>query len=257
MEEFGPALLLFAVAGYLTLRHCANRTKFRWAALAWEQNVFESAALGLLLFFLVRLVSALMPRAILLPHFGAWLMPIWFSTETIFGVVRTALPFRFSGSLVAAFMLGIGGGLLSNLRWHPADSVRRAVRNHGGDLRIFLHEMAVKGAPVSLTMKNRKVYVGLVMAPPALEEPSYVSLLPTLSGYRDGQTLQLRFTTPYEHVYEDLEKRQTENEELTIEIESFVIILPLGNVESANQFDDDAYAQYFAGVAGQDPGAAP
>jgi hypothetical protein len=249
VEEFGPALLLFAVAGYLTLRHCANRTKFRWAALEWEQNVFESAALGLLLFFVVRLLAVLMPRAVRLPHVGAVLAPIWYSTEAVFRVVRQALPFRFSGSLVAAFMLGIGGGLLSNVRWRAAESVRRAVRNHGGDLRIFLHEMAVRGAPVSLTMKNRKVYVGLVMVPPGLEEPSYVKLLPTLSGYRDEQTLQLTFTTPYEHVYEDLEKRQSANEEISIEIESFVIVLPLENVDSANQFDDDAYTRYFAGAS--------
>ena len=246
MDEFGPALLLFAVAGYVTLRHCANRTKFRSAALAWEQNVFESGALGLSLFLIARLILVATSGAATLPMLAPVAAPLWGGMQGVAHLIGLALPFKFSASLIAAFMLGIGGGLLTNLRWSSAEAVGLAVRDYGGDLRIFLHEMAAKGAPVALTLKNRKVYVGFVRVPPALEDPAYVTLLRTLSGYRDGATLQLIFTTSYEHVYEDLEKRPAANEDLSIDIEGFQIVLPLNNVDSANSFDGETYTQYFA-----------
>ena len=245
MEEIGPALLL-AVAGYLTLRHSANRTKFRWAALDWEQNVFESAAMGALLFGVVRVVWTMEP---LFPWVASITRPLVRAAASIAAVIHTALPFRFSGSLVAAYALGIGGGCVTNLWWRPAAEVRRAVRSHGGELRIFLHDAAQTGWPVSITMKNRKVYVGLVLVPPGLEEPCYVRLLPTLSGYRESQTLRLVFTTPYEHVYEDLQQR-SKREPPTLDRNDFAIVLPLANIDSANRYDNDAYRRYFADDAG-------
>jgi hypothetical protein len=105
--------------------------------------------------------------------------------NAVAAAIHEALPFRFSGSLIAAYALGIGGGLLTRLWWHAKEEAYRAVQNHGGDMRIFLHDAAKAGWPVSLTMKNRKVYVGLVIGPPALDDPCYVTLIPTLSGYRD------------------------------------------------------------------------
>lgn len=248
MEEFGPALLIFAVAGYITLQNTANRTRFRSIALKWEQNVFESAACGLVMFFFVRFLVARAQEPEPWPIVGFVEKPVWAAGQAVLPFIKKMLPFRFSGSLIATFIFGIGIAWLSNLWWRAPGEVRRAVRGHGGDLRVFLHEKAGEGAPVSLTMKNRKVYVGLVTVPPGLREPSYVTLLPTLSGYRDEHTLRLIFTTPYGHVYEDLERRRLAKEELAISIESFAIVLPLENIDSANQFDDDAYTRYFAGV---------
>lgn len=230
MEDFGSALLLFAVAGYVTLRHCANRTKFRWEALEWEQNVFESAVVGLVLFFLVRLIAVVLPDS------------SWWPLQT----VKRALPFKFSASLVGAFVLGIGGGLISNLRWDAASAVRAAVRNHGGDLRIFLHTAAEDAVPVALTMSTRKVYVGFVMGPPSLREPSYVTLLPTISGYRDEATREVAFTTVYESVYEDLLKRAESGEDLSTQVDEFQIVLPFDEIVSANRYDNEIYLRYFA-----------
>src|SRR5436305_1501196 len=98
MDEIGPALLL-AVAGYLTLRHCCNRTKFRWAALDWEQNVFESAAMGALLFGIVRLAWTLPPPFDRIEAAERPFMPLMNAAAA---AIHEALPFRFSGSLVAA-----------------------------------------------------------------------------------------------------------------------------------------------------------
>src|SRR3954447_19123650 len=104
MDQLGPALLL-AVAGYVTLRHCSNRTKFRWAALDWEQNVFESAALGALLFGIVRIVWTMPPP---FRWVAATLEPLEPLANRAATTIHEALPFQFSGSLVAVYLLGIG-----------------------------------------------------------------------------------------------------------------------------------------------------
>jgi len=235
MEALGPAaLLLLAIAGYITLRHSCRYTKFRWEALAWEQNAFESAALGFALFIVARLLVTVVHGV------EGW---------EPFRLLKAALPFPFSGSLVAAFALGIAGGWASNVFMDASRAHRRAVRNHGGDLRAFLHDAAHYGNPVALTMDTRKVYVGSIVVPPALREPSYVVLMPTLSGYRDEGTRELIFTTSYDHVYEDLLRRQDDGESVEIDVDAFQIILPLAGVVSANLYDNDVYLRYFYGVA--------
>src|SRR6266567_7031883 len=202
MADFGSTFLLFAVVGYFAVRNIANRTRFRSSTLKWERTVFESAAAGLVLFGIVRLL--LVP--LVAGHANEpWVVAI---VAPALQHIHKYLPFSFSGSFVAAVVLGLGGAKVSNAWWGAKSEIRRAIQDHGGDLRVFLHEAARNGVPVSLTMKNRKVYVGLVMRAPGLQEPSYVRLLPTVSGYREERTLRLVFSTPYEHVYEDLERRQ-------------------------------------------------
>jgi len=238
MEALGSAaLLLFAIAGYVTLRHSCHYTKFRWEALAWEQNAFESAACGFALFLAVRLLVVLIPP---LHESGAAQL------------LKSALPFPFSGSLVAAFAVGMAGGHAVNLAWNASRSHRRAVRNHGGDLRAFLHDAAHSGNPVALSMDTRKVYVGSVVVPPALREPSHVVLMPTLSGYRDETTRQVVFTTAYEEVYEDLLRRQDAGEDVEIDVDAFQIVLPLAAIASANLYDNDVYLRYFSGPPEED-----
>jgi len=43
-------LVVLTVIGYVLLRHSCHRTSFRWQALEWQQNLFESTATGLLFF---------------------------------------------------------------------------------------------------------------------------------------------------------------------------------------------------------------
>ena len=198
------------------------------------------------------------PRCSFAPPFRAIeaiVRPLWPACRAFAWVVRRAIPFPYSPSLVATFFLGIGAGSLSNLWWRAEPEVRRAVGDYGGDLRIFLHDRAKEGSPVSLTMKNRKVYVGLILVPPGLEEPCYLTLLPTLSGYRDAQRITLVFTTAYEHVYEDLERRSG-SEQGSI-AHSFGIVLPVANIESVNRYDNDIYARYFGSPPVSQPPPVP
>jgi len=72
----------------------------------------------------------------------------------------------------------------------------------------LLFDSYINCDPVMLTLESRKVYVGIVTS---LGEPneSYgmdqeISLLPILSGYREKDTLEVKFVTHYDKVNEDL-----------------------------------------------------
>jgi len=231
MGSIGPLLLLFSVAGgYLFLQFC-HFFKHRWDALEWERNLFESALFGMALFVLVRLAV------------------LGLETQPLFVGLRDRihlwLPFAYVGTFLLAIALALLVGALINWRWPRQRAIRRAVERHCGGLLTLLQDAAVRGLPVSLTMNNRKVYIGFIVAPPSPKYP-YTKILPTVSGHRDTDTLSLSLDTPYWHVYEDLRQRILRGEVVGLGVPDFGIVLPISHVCSANLFDGGAYERYFA-----------
>jgi hypothetical protein len=107
---------------------------------------------------------------------------------------------------------------------------------YGSQLEKFFYETITHRLPVSISLDNRKVYVGYVwrLAPldPHRADDYAVRLLPVRSGYRDEKTLELHFTTRYTEVY-----RQIGSGELGgVNHEDFLIVLPIKNIVSANLF---------------------
>ena len=230
MGAIGPLLLLFSLAGgYAFLQRC-HLTKHRWDALEWERNLFEAALVGGGLFVAVRLAIPSLERISRL--------------VLIRDAIRAAVPFPFAASFLTALVFALLLAWLVNLRIPREQAIRRAVTRHGGELLILLQHAARHSLPVSLTMANRKVYVGLVLAPPSPKYP-YTKIVPTVTGYRDQATLDVVFDTPYWPVYVDLDRRRKAGEVINVDMESFAIVLPVTQICSANQFDDDTYARYF------------
>lgn len=233
MESIGPLIFLFSLAGgYLFLQVCFF-FKHRWDALEWERNTFEAALVGAVLFVAMRAIEPVLVRL-------SWLVAI---REWIRGVI----PYPYSPTLVAALVCGLIIALVINRYIRREQAIRLAVRHHGGELLILLQEAGVIGAPVSITMANRKVYIGFVMTPPSPKYP-YTKLLPTVSGHRREDSLNLVLDTPYWPVYEDLRRRQARGELLGVDPEDFGIVLPIADICSANLFDDDSYGRYFETV---------
>lgn len=92
-----------------------------------------------------------------------------------------------------------------------------------------------KGKQIMLTMADRKVYVGKVVS---LGEPSETSgmdqdiaIVPLMSGYRDKDTLKLKFTTYYDEVDADIS-----------------LSLRQDSILSATEFNFAAYQQWNAGA---------
>jgi hypothetical protein len=96
---------------------------------------------------------------------------------------------------------------------------------------------------VSITLKNRKVYVGFVVRTfdPAYDR-KYVVILPTMSGYRAESTHRLTFDTDYTRVYQALIAE--DESRLVRGVEDFQVVVPVSEVVSANLFDWEAYQRF-------------
>lgn len=235
MDGLGSIQLLFIVAsGYLPLQYC-HLSKHRWDALEWERNLFEATLVGGALFALTRALIVL----------AEWRLPL----AGIRDAYHSVVPIDFAGSLTLAPIAGLLLAWVVNTRIHREPALELAVRRYGGDLLALLMDAANQRAPVLLTMSNRKVYVGFVVAWPSLgARHSYVKLLPTLSGFRDKATHRIEFTTSYWHVYADRAREGSPHSPIPAD-RLFGVVLPLAEIASARLFDESIYERYFAGRA--------
>lgn len=235
MDAIAPLLLLFSLTGGYTFLQVCHVSRFRAEGLEWERNLFEAGLAGGLLFLFVKIFAIpLLTR--LFPALTGW----WFAA-------RVVIPFPNIGALFLAVVAGWLFARVVNARIPSEEGVRRAVESYGGELLILLHNAARTGTPVSLTMSNRKVYVGFIRATPTLRYP-HTRILPTMSGYRHESTLKVHWETIYWSVYESLEKRRKKGE-IVIGKEAFGIVLPIDQICSANIFDEGTYSAYFSDEA--------
>lgn len=66
----------------------------------------------------------------------------------------------------------------------PEQDLRRAIQDD--DFEKFLHSAAVRQRLVSITMANRKIYIGWILETmDPTNERKHITLLPLFSGYRD------------------------------------------------------------------------
>lgn len=103
--------------------------------------------------------------------------------------------------------------------------------------------MAEETRQVSVTLRNRKVYVGFVVRTfdPAYDR-KYVIILPTMSGYRAEPTHTMTFDTDYTRVYQAL--LAEDESRLVRGVEDFQVVIPVAEVVSANLFDWEAYLRF-------------
>jgi hypothetical protein len=143
--------------------------------------------------------------------------------------------FPFSGTALGTFCLAIVAAELSRHLLSTRKVNSWVIRHYGGDLIVLLHDSMVRLKPVSLTLENRKVYVGFVQAVPSLNpERAHVWLLPILSGYRRADDLTLQFTTDYVSAIEQVS-----------EARDLLKVIPISSIKTANLFDVGLYKQVF------------
>ncbi len=105
-------------------------------------------------------------------------------------------------------------------------------------------EASVSQFPVLVSLKSKKVYVGIVSCP-AFEHGDYevVELLPLLSGYRDKDTLQVRFTSNYQSHY----IRQGIGIVGTMSrltLDDFRTLLPKREIDNVSFFDIETFKKF-------------
>jgi hypothetical protein len=208
-------LLILPLFGGFLLVHLFHFSRFRSQQLEGYRLLFWSGVSGSCLLALARLLTYSIAVAGLFKL--SWLLS-W----------HAFFPVDFSGTGVTALALGVILPLAGNLCMGRQRAQDLAVRRYGGSLSRLLHAATMREFPVSITLENRKTYVGFVIGAPNLDpNDQYVQILPLLSGYRDKDDLRLRFTDNYSEVYESGR----------VDPSDFIVVLRVENIRMASFYD--------------------
>ena len=233
-------LLLPLLGGYWFL-HTFQYTRFRSQRLDGYRLLMESALAGVIFLLLAR------PFVVAL-----WSIP--FIRSAWLAIAPQDLPYL--GTACASVIVGMVlpyalNALLNATGLLPKEVAQlRAIDRHGNHLLRLIHTASASETPISLTLDNRKVYIGLVTGAPNLEpHDAFVSITPFFSGYRDANTLELILTVPYLHVYDDQ----------GLDPAAFRVTIPVAGIRSASLFDHTAYPAFVieAATSQHPPGSAP
>jgi hypothetical protein len=226
------ALLLLAVAGGFLFAHFCYLTRFAFRRMEGHQIYLASAAAAVLLLVLSRLVFYAFKYGVLGQYYGADIRRAW--TSFLGPLEMPGLLATFGG----AFLLGPICALLVNRLLFSSQGVSYfAVTKYGSELEEFAYNSLAGALPVSITLDNRKVYVGWVADVPVVEHregvEDYLGIIPLRSGYRDNVTLQLHLTTQYEQVYERISREGIEKPDgQPLRLRDFVIVLAVDRIVS-------------------------
>ncbi len=230
MGEAVIALLI--LAGGFAFVEIAYTTRYRATRADGQRLLFYSACSAFFLLVLARILLTLAARS-------GWYEPlrsIWLGL----------LPQPVDGWLGTAFvsvLLGVAAAKIVNRFYSEDKATSKAIREHGTEMEKLFHAAIEKDAMVSITLRNRKVYVGLVArTPPILEGRSTdIRLLPVISGYREEKTLDWIATTTYDPIYSKI----IEGAIVNLTLSDFEVVIPTGDIVTANFFSTDLDQKLF------------
>ena len=210
--------LLVALAGFLYL-HVSFLQRFQHAAATPQTRASLAIAYGLLFLFIVGFISNL--TCWKASPLSAFLSRVWLEITPIKGL---------GGVFGAAPAAGLLAGLLSNFsrliqrankpylndknhalftsslikRMRLAALSEVAIRTDDQMLRTLWRAITL-GKLVQVTMKSRKVYIGMPLPSrdPSVET-SWLKVVPIASGFRDSETLAFIPTTDYRDLFDAL-----------------------------------------------------
>lgn len=229
--DFALNLLLIPWIGGYWFMHQTHFTRFRAKGLSNYRLLFEAAWWGLLFLVVAYVLAKIVGSIDCARGFLEW----WEGFR----------PHAFIGTAFSALLLGMLAPPVVNCFWDEATSSTRAIIRYGDDLVRLLREAQQTRGAVMLTLENRKVYVGQVMVSASLDlEPTYITILPTLSGYRDEKKLGINWTTNYRRIYEAIDSSDPELPGLRIR--DFLVVIPREDIQSATPFRHHVHARHFA-----------
>lgn len=215
-------LLIFPLIGGYYFLITSLRYRYQHQRLDRQRLIFNSAIAGTIFLFLSFLIVTAVYN---------------FSPETL-PELRSHVPFKqnYLGTSVMSLILAVISAHLSNHNFDRVEYIKSLINKSGDGLDSLFFDALENGESISITLKNRKVYVGFVQS---VEEPgdNYIKLIPLFSGFRETESLELIFTTNYLDLYieeneGDLDQKPESFFELTIKKEEVII---------ANRFDIRAY----------------
>lgn len=120
------------------------------------------------------------------------------------------------------------------------------IKNYDGLLRLVI-EAAAGQRPLRLSLKSRKVYVGLIMEEQFESgDLDYILLVPLISGYRDKDALDIFFDCSYLSVYEKhgFFAGDQLNEEKLLRLDDFRMAIKVSEIESVSFFEFGIFDEF-------------
>jgi hypothetical protein len=144
------------------------------------------------------------------------------------------------------------GAFLDNICRDNQKSLQRIRDRDSGALEKFLAECGTKFQTVLITLSSRKVYVGIVHEIPIeCGEVEHFSILPILSGYRDKDSLTVKFTTNYYVYYENqLDDDGEPKSGFGAALDDFIEVIPVSKLDHVGRFDIDTYKNFHSSTNG-------
>jgi hypothetical protein len=225
-------LLLPLLGGYVFITYW-NHTRFTAKRYSGERLLIHAALAGVVLLGLSYMITRL----------------ISFYCPTIYSLWHEVVPFDHAGPSLGALLLGAGGWPVMNLLTDEAKEIAATIKESNDYLEILLNGAQEETRSVAITLKNGKVYIGLVVASfnPAYER-KYILLLPTTSGYRESGTHALVLTTDYTAVYDEL--MASDQLDVLQRSGDFQTVIPVAEILTASLFDYPTFERFSAHAGG-------
>jgi len=219
-------LLLFPLVGgyYFLIRF--KHFKYLHQRLERQKLLFNSVIAGTIL--------------LSLSFFLTWVSFHLFPSRS--NLIKENLPVNlpFFGTTLFSFILGVLFAEIGNLFINESKAISSAIKSIGNELELLFELSLSKENLIQVTLKNDKFYIGWVKSLPIPQQSNYVILLPAFSGYRDGDTKKMIFTTQYLDVYASYvqEGEVTDLKSLTS------LVIKIDEIITANIFDMDMYERF-------------
>lgn len=235
-------LLLPAVGGYWFLTHW-NYTRYQAVRESGYRLLFRSAVVGLFLSFLSRIITLpLEGRCTLFSSLWESFLREPFPLEVLFQD-------PFSVEVLLSLVLAVVLPVFFNAFYDDQKGAERAAKEAGDHIELLIQESIDDQVPVEVTLRNRKIYIGLGLESGiGTNSESDVALIPIYSGYRDEKTLNLNIEIDYLSViWEFLEydkRRRSDDDADRWSSEEFRVVIPVTEVVSARLFDEELYDDF-------------
>ena len=108
-------------------------------------------------------------------------------------------------------------------------------------MELLISDALRNQLPIEISLRSRKLYIGFVTGQNATRHSdTAVSLFPLYSGHRDEDNLNLTIDIDYGHTLRRFFDAEWEHWSPN----DFRIVIPVGEIVSARQFDTDVYRAF-------------
>ena len=235
-------LLLPAVGGYWFLTHW-NYTRYQAIRESGYRLLFRSAVAGIFLSFISRTITLLLEgRCTLFSRVWESYLREPFALEALFQE-------PFTVEVLLSLVLAVLLPFVFNAFYDDHKGAERAAVEAGDHIELLIQESIDDQVPVEVTLRNRKIYIGLGLESGiGTSSESDIALIPMYSGYRDEETLTLHIEIDYLSViweFLEYDEGPGSNEDTdSWSSEEFRVVIPVTEVVSARLFDEELYDEF-------------